>query len=186
MPVTGLTLDAASVVNRKGNADVALVEFSDFQCPYCARHAADVLPRVMSDLVDTGRLTYVMVHYPLDAIHPLARGAAEAAECAGHQGRFWEMHDRLFALSPKLEQANLETAASSVGLDSDVFEKCMTGEAAEKVSSDVAEGSRLGVTGTPSFFLGTVGGDGSIELEAKVVGGVSVEEIERQMAALGE
>jgi predicted DsbA family dithiol-disulfide isomerase len=94
------------------------------------------------------------------------------------------MHDRLFAVSPDLSSDNLASAATSIGLDATEFQKCITGEAADKVSSDMAEAARLGVRGTPSFFLGSVREDGSIDLAVKFVGDVGVDEIRTQLLAL--
>ena len=92
-----VTMSVSLLTKRMGAADRILLDFSDFQCPYCAEYALDELPRIKRELVDTGILSYGFLHFPLKGIHPEAAAAGAAAECAGRQGRFWEMHDRLFA-----------------------------------------------------------------------------------------
>src|SRR5262245_2735820 len=95
--------------NSKGNreARVALIEYQDFQCPYCAAAFRDLLPVVERDYIAPGRVLLVFKHLPLRSIHPAALPAAQAAECAGAQGRFWPMHDRLFQVSPALDRKTL-------------------------------------------------------------------------------
>jgi protein-disulfide isomerase len=105
--VEGLRLDAARLTNVSGTGSIAIVEFSDFECPFCSRYARDVFPTLKRDLVDSGTVRYVALHYPLEDIHPLAAQAAEAAEYAAQQARFWEMSGRLFIDTKALARANL-------------------------------------------------------------------------------
>jgi|SRR5436309_4597280 len=99
------------------DAPVTVVEFSDYQCPFCGRFYSTTLPALKRDYIDTGKVRYVFRDYPLDQIHPQARKAAEAAHCAGDQGKYWEMHDRLSKISRRLRLRNsVSTRARSVSM----------------------------------------------------------------------
>lgn len=142
------------------HAKLTLVEFSDFQCPYCARHVASTYPALKDRYVAEGTLKYVFMDFPLQN-HPEAPKAAEAARCAGDQGQFWEMHDHLFANQSQLGQPQLLEHAGTLGLDATAFEACLTsGKYSDAVENDMAEGLRLRVRGTPSFGLGFTSMDG--------------------------
>ncbi len=171
------------LTKRMGSADRILLEFSDFQCPYCAEYALDELPRIKRKLVDTGIVSYGFLHFPLKGIHPEAVAAGAAAECAGRQGRFWEMHDRLFAGQGRFSRAEFLTYAHEMGLDKTRFEECMLGEEAVAiVDADVRQGAALGVRATPTFFLGKVGADGVVELTRRITGQATLEGIEDVLA----
>jgi protein-disulfide isomerase len=153
-----LTLDGDSAKGDR-NARLVLIEFTDYQCPFCARHVRDTLPQIEAEYVKTGKLRYVSREFPLESIHPQAFKASEAALCAGDQGKYWEMHDRMFANQRALGPAELAAHAQAVGLDGAKFTQCLeAGTKAAKVRKDLAEGAKAGVTGTPAFFLGTVDG----------------------------
>jgi protein-disulfide isomerase len=133
------------------DAPVTLVEYGDYQCPYCAAARP-----VLEDLVERaeGKARLVFRHYPLDSVHPLARRAAEAAEAAGAQGAFWELHDRLLTHQDELTPKDLGRHAEAVGLDLDRFwEELRRHEHAERIADDVASADASGVAGTPSFFI---------------------------------
>ncbi len=133
------------------NAPVTIVEFSDFHCPFC-RQVGPVVAQVLSRYGDKVRLVYR--DFPLDSLHPQARQAAEAARCAGDQGKFWQYHDRLLAGGSGGGPAELKSSASAVGLDIVAFDRCLSSHTyREAVQRDVDEGTRLGVTGTPTFFI---------------------------------
>ena len=132
------------------NAPVTIVEFSDFECPFCG-HAVETLQQVQKKYGDNVRI--VFRDYPLFS-HRTAKRAAEAAHCADELGKFWEMHDRLFSKGGPLTDADLYRFASQAGLDHDKFDQCLTSgkyKEAWKVGQD--EGNRVGVTSTPSFFI---------------------------------
>jgi len=132
------------------DAKVTIIEFSDFQCPYCGR-GRDVADEVMEYYGDKVRL--VFKHFPL-SFHENAQKAAEAAECAGDQEKFWEMHDYMFDNPTELGTPNLKTAAANFGLNSSEFNECLdSGKYEGKVKNDMSAGSELGVTGTPAFFI---------------------------------
>ena len=130
---------------------VTIVKFEDFQCPYCKAVQptfVDLLKRY------DGKLKLVHKDLPLDAIHPQARDAAEAARCAGEQGKFWQYHDRLYAHSPKFSVDDLKNYAKETGMDTGNFESCLTsGKFKPAVQKDLSEGAELGLSGTPAFFI---------------------------------
>jgi protein-disulfide isomerase len=131
-------------------APVTIVEFSDFQCPFCSRAETTVL-EVLKKYGDKVRLVYR--DYPLP-MHPNAEGAAEAAECAKDQGKFWEMHNAMFANQQKLASADLVETAGGLGMDKDKFKACLDGgKKKDEVQKDAADGQKYGVSGTPTFFI---------------------------------
>jgi len=131
-------------------AQVTIVEFSDFECPYCGR-AHPLLQQVLSEF--EGRVRVVFMQYPLSS-HPHAMPAARAAVAAGNQDRFWEMHDLLFEHQQQLEQEHLERYAEQIGLDMDRFRRDMeSSETQDRVEANKELGHENGVEGTPSFFI---------------------------------
>jgi protein-disulfide isomerase len=158
LPAEPLSLEDATVVGSR-QARVAVVEFSDFACPFCGRFAQETLPGLRRKYIDTGQVLFAFRHLPLEAIHPLAFKAAEAAECAGLQRNFWAMHNRLFENPKALDEGSLREHAAAIGLAVDPFLACLKGQMAERVRSDAALARTLQVSGTPTFFIGTVGAD---------------------------
>jgi protein-disulfide isomerase len=136
-------------------ARLVLVEFSDFQCPFCARFASETLPEIRKDYIKTGKLKYVFRDFPITSAHKDAFKAALASGCALDQGKYWEMHDQLFENQAAFTTYNLIQRAETVGLNKEKFEKCLNdNEYANEVQNDFAEGLRAGVNQTPTFFLG--------------------------------
>jgi protein-disulfide isomerase len=132
-------------------ASVTIVEFSDFQCPYCAR-VKPALKRVRETYGD--RVRFVFRDFPLVQIHPQAAKAAEAAACASDQGKFWELHDRIFDNQARLQVTDLKQHAAELGLDAAKFGECLdSGRHAADWQADLNEASGYGVTGTPAFFI---------------------------------
>lgn len=173
--VEGLTIAPQAVSNVRGTGRVVLVEFSDYECPFCAKHTHTTATDIKRELVDSGTLQQVVFNFPL-AIHPRAQKAGEAAECAAKQGRFWEMHAELFANQKALDIEALLARAEKAGLDVEAFSGCLeSGLAADKVQADVEEGRRLGVNSTPVFFVGVRQPNGSITLTARLNGAVPFE-----------
>lgn len=149
-----LTIDGAPVIGD-AEARITLIEYSDYQCPYCARHYRETLPLITAHYVETGNVRLVMRQFPIPNLQPRAAAAALAALCAGEQDRYWEMHGTLFANQRNMSDDNLRGYAAEVGLDVQVFDSCFAQERyAGQVERDVEEGNRLGVRGTPSFVLG--------------------------------
>lgn len=137
------------------SAPVTLIEFSDYQCPFCARHVRKTLPQIERDYIATGKVKYVFRDFPLTAIHKQAFKAAEAANCAGMQDKYWEMHDRLFMNKEGLAVKDFEEHAQVIGLEMDSFRQCLESTmTAHEIREDVAEEKKARVTGTPSFFIG--------------------------------
>ena len=133
------------------SAPVTLVEFSDFQCPYC-RAAAPTLRQVVSKYGDKVHIVYRQ--YPIPSLHPFALKAAEASLCANEQGKFWPLHDRMFDDQTKLGVSDLKQQARELGMDGKKFDACLdAGKYVEQVQNDMKEGQRSGVTGTPAIFL---------------------------------
>jgi protein-disulfide isomerase len=147
-------VEVAATGPSKGpeGAPITIVEFSDFQCPYCAR-AEPTVKDLMELEKYKGKIRLVFRDYPLD-FHKLAPKAAEAAHCAGDQGKFWEMHGKLFAATPKLEVTDLKAYARELTLDGGRFDKCLdSGEKAKEVQEHFKAGAEAGVRGTPAFFI---------------------------------
>lgn len=144
---------AADPARRRGPADapVTLIEFSDYQCPFC-RSAQPTVARLLEKYGD--RLAHSVRDFPLDDIHPAAQSAAEAARCAAEMGRFWEYHALLFAHFGKLDRETLVAHARSLGLEEARFAACLdSGKYADDIRRDAEEASRAGVRGTPAFFI---------------------------------
>ena len=145
-PVT----DADHIRGNK-NAKVTLLEYSDFECPFCGRHLPTIT-QLLEQYGDDIRLVYR--HFPLTSIHPNAQKAAEASECAAEQGKFWEFHDKLFANQTALAITNLKTYAKDLGLNQTQFDSCLdSSKYAAKVNQQASEAQAAGVTGTPGTFV---------------------------------
>ncbi|PIO00400.1 hypothetical protein COT72_01700 [archaeon CG10_big_fil_rev_8_21_14_0_10_43_11] len=152
-PRYNVTLDADDPIKGDPMAPVTIVEFSDFQCPYCATFYKSTLQQIESEYVDTGNVRVVFKDYPL-SFHENAQKAAEAAQCAHDQDMFWQMHDTLFENQANLTILELKAYASGLGLDMDAFNACLdNSENAAEVAADMAEGIAQGVGGTPAFFV---------------------------------
>ena len=154
-----MQLGALEYALGRPDAPLTVVEFTDYQCPYCRRFEAETWPRLKRDWIDTGKLRFIVRDLPLE-IHSTARPAAEAAHCAGEQGRFWRMHDLLLGVHADLSPKGIDALAREAGVDPSRFHACV---AAHKYSADIArnlaEADRLGLDGTPSFIIGrTVNG----------------------------
>ena len=145
-----VTVAAEGPSRGSEKAPITIVEFSDFECPYCVK-AEETVKQVMKEYEGKVRLVYR--DFPLP-FHPNAQKAAEAAHCAGDQGKYWEMHEKLFANQQKLKVSDLKDHAKGVGLDAAKFEKCLeSGEKAALVEKNKKAGAEVGVQGTPAFFV---------------------------------
>jgi len=145
-----VAVDATGPSKGPATAPVTIVEFSDYECPYCVRAEATV-----KDVLAAypGKIRIVYRDYPLP-MHAKAPKAAEAAHCAGDQGKYWEMHDKLFASNGKLDVADLKAHARDVGVDGGKFDQCLdSGEKAKVVEMHKKAGDEVGVSGTPAFFV---------------------------------
>jgi protein-disulfide isomerase len=136
-------------------AKVTLVEYFDYQCPFCAGFEDETMPLVLTDYIMKGKVRYIVRDFPLETAHPNALQAAEAARCANDQGKFWPMHDALMGNSDALDRPKLSLYAQDVGLDVPSFDKCVdSGKYASIVKDSMTGGTKVGVEGTPTFFLG--------------------------------
>lgn len=136
-------------------APLAIIELSDFQCPFSRKHALELMPALIADWVDGGRVRYLFLDYPAEARHPFARDAAEASRCAAEQGRYWEFRQQLFENYKALQPVFLVEHAKAAGLASETFSDCVASERqAAEVAEDLSLAIELGIRGTPTFLLG--------------------------------
>jgi len=142
------------------NAPVTIIEFSDYECPFCKRSYDNVVTKLDEEYISKGKVRLVFRDYPLP-FHKKAIPAAIAANCAGEQGKYWEVHDFLFENPDKLDAASVISSAVGIGLDKAKFEVCVKDKSKEKeIEKDVEDGQKYGVRGTPSYFIGrTTDGD---------------------------
>jgi len=160
-------------------APVTLVEYGDFECPHCGR-AYPIVKSVQKRLGE--RLRFVFRNFPLTEVHPHAASAAEAAEAAGGQGRFWEMHDALFRHQDALEPADLIAYAAGIGIDAGKFGAELESHAQEaRVREDFMSGVRSGVNGTPTFFINGARYDGPWDY-ADLVGAIEAATVAAESA----
>ena len=181
VPTEAVSLQGAAL-EGPASARVVMLEFSDFQCPFCSRFSTETLPVLRSEFVNTGKMSVAFRHMPLP-IHAQAQKAAEAAECAGRQGRFWQMHDALFKQPSNLAPDQLTKTAASLVPSERAFAACLDGMSADKVKTDLEEGKKLRVTGTPAFFIGTLEQDGKVRVLRTINGARPIEQFRE---AIGE
>jgi len=154
-----VSADDDAVLGNK-NAKVTIIEFSDYQCPFCRTFWKDSLSQIIKDYVNTGKAKFIYRDYPL-SFHPMAVPSAQAAECADDQGKYWDMHDKMFSEQTKLGQGtvtytvqDLKKWAVQIGLDANKFNQCLdSGKYKAEVEKDFADGQAAGVSGTPTTFI---------------------------------
>ncbi|MCC6313570.1 MAG: thioredoxin domain-containing protein [Thermomicrobiales bacterium] len=164
-PTATLTPPVGPRDHAQGSADapVTLVEYGDYECPFCGE-AYGIVKQLQAD--EGSRLRFVFRNFPLTQSHPFAEKAAEAAEAAGAQGKFWEMHDMLYEHQDALEPQDLIAYATELGLDVERFTRDLdAGTYAERVREDFMSGVRSGVNGTPTFFINGRRLDAGFDLE---------------------
>ena len=168
LPAAGQGAPSAPVVNMEQLADddavlgdedapVTIIEFSDYQCPFCKRFHTDTFPQLNEEYIKTGKVKFIYRDFPL-GFHQNAQKAAEAAECAGEQGKYYEMHEKLFTMGngdgSGLNPVDLKKCAQELKLDTGKFNTCLDSSAMrQEVAKDLADGQRAGVQGTPGFFV---------------------------------
>ncbi|MEI8361470.1 MAG: DsbA family protein [bacterium] len=144
-------LTKADHIRGNKNAKVTIIEYSDMQCPYCARFH-ETMRQIM--LAYPNDVNWTFRHFPLESIHPYAKKAAEAAECAGDQDKFWEYTDKLYDNQGSISESYLGQVATELNLNIDKFNSCLaTNKFAAKIDADAASGRSLGVQGTPGSFI---------------------------------
>lgn len=171
-----------SAVRGSKDAQLAVIEFTDFQCPYCAQFSRTTLLELEEAFVKTGKVLLVVKHLPLEKLHPQALPAAIAAECARREGRFWEVHDRLFQ-SSKLDPLTLAGHLAEMSFGS-AFDACVAGDGRRAVLADVAVAAELGIRGTPGFLLGRLQSDGRIRVLSRLSGAVPFDRLRSEIEHL--
>lgn len=147
------SLISDDAIKGDANAPVTIIEWSDFECPFCTRFYTETLGQVEKEYISTGKVRFIYKDFPLN-FHANAQKAAEAAECAGEQEKYWEMHDKLFEEGVNGGVGSFKQFASDIGLDTAKFNDCLdSGEMTSEVQEDFSEGSALGISGTPGFII---------------------------------
>jgi protein-disulfide isomerase len=166
----GATIDISGMpVLGSGHARVVVIEFSDYECPFCRRHATSVFQEIQDEFVATDQIQYAFANNPL-AIHPNALYLASAALCAGDQGGYWTMHDRLFHEQPR-SAPDVLALVQDANLDAGVFEECVNDDGvAGRVRGDAEVARGLGLSGTPAFAIGRVDTSGRVAVDTLISG----------------
>jgi len=182
-PVATLNVRGEPFKGASG-ARFAIVEYSDFECSFCGKYAREIYPQIIDRYVKTGKIRYYFRDYPLP-IHPNAMQAALAARCAAEQGKFWEMHDSLFANQAALNANDLMSRAVELGLDQGRFSECFAAARYVEAIRKVSLGARqMGMNGTPAFAIGSVAANGEVVTVNQVAMGA--DSFEEFQAALDE
>lgn len=149
LPLANVNLNNV-VPSGNSNGNVMMVEYSDYQCPYCGQ----AYPTIKQVLSNYNNVDFVFKQFPLTSIHQYAEKAAEASLCAGNQGQFWAMHDTMYNDQSKLSVSDLEADAGTLGMNTTEFNSCLeNGQMATQVSTEESEGAALGIEGTPGFLV---------------------------------
>ncbi|HXK06734.1 MAG TPA: thioredoxin domain-containing protein [Verrucomicrobiae bacterium] len=152
-------LSAVSMLGNK-DAPITIVEFTDYQCPFCQRFHLSAYPEIKKNYIDTGKARFYSKDLPLD-FHPNAMRAAQAAHCAGEQGKFWQLRDVMGSNPDKLDMGHIMGFAADLKLDTQKMQECINNDKYKaRVESDVSEAMKLGANGTPAFIIGKSAGDG--------------------------
>lgn len=176
--ITGMPVQGAK------DAKVALVEFSDYECPFCARHATTVFPELKSQFISTGKVRYVFANFPLSNHHN-ARLLATAAICAGKQDAYWKMHDALFETRPRTSEGILDLGGK-LGLQAQSFRECLGDDSpvTDRIHRDQAIAKGFEVSGTPSFVLGLIDAQGRVNASDVIVGAQPLSAFETAITSL--
>lgn len=150
-------------------ARAVLIEYGDFECPFCELFTRETFPHILSDYVGTSQLRFI---YRDLTNHPRALPAARAAHCAGDQAKFWEMHEELLANQTALTDKDILARASALGLDSNEFGKCFSSEKyADQILKSTADARAMGIGGTPTFLVGVLAeGGNTVKIEKTIIG----------------
>jgi len=154
-------------------AKVAIIEYADFQCPFCRRFESQVYPNIRDSYIQTGKLKYFHRDMPL-VFHQGAMPAARAVHCASEQGKFWEMHDAMLGDTASLTPADIDDRAGKLGLNVPDLDKCISSNRfADIIQRGISEASAMQVSGTPTFIIGTLDANGNVMSVKKTVVGAS-------------
>jgi protein-disulfide isomerase len=147
------------------NAKLIFIDVSDYQCSFCGQFVREVLPQIETDYINTGKIRYVFIDYPIEALHKDAFKAALAADCAGGQRKYWEMHDRLFENQNALDSENLLRYAEKIGLDMTEFRKCFDEERySSEIRKELDEARKIGIGSVPTFLLGYIESEENVKV----------------------
>jgi protein-disulfide isomerase len=176
-------------VKGSAQAKLVLIVFADFECPFCGEFARDTLREIEPIYVSSGKVQLAFRHRPIPGAHPNALPAAAAAECAGEQGKFWEMHDALYLDQRRLSDAALFERAERLALNRAAFAKCLNDQGPKRVAEDVRIADSMDINSTPTVIVGRLRPDGKVDGLEKIVGlrnAVSLASIlERHLALVG-
>lgn len=162
VPTVRVRVDAREYALGRSDAPLTIVEFTDYQCPYCRKFQAQTFPQLKARYIDTGKVRFIVRDLPLE-FHPEARPAAEAAHCAAEQGKFWEMHNALLTGEDALSPGGIDRRAQALGLDLKRLHGCMQADRYETfIARNAATADALAIHGTPAFVIGRVR-DGVLE-----------------------
>jgi protein-disulfide isomerase len=154
-------------------AKVAIIEYADFQCPFCRRFESQVYPNIRDSYIRTGKLKYFHRDMPL-VFHQGAMPAARAVHCASEQGKFWEMHDSLLGDAASLTPADIDDRAGKLGINVSALDKCISSDRfADIIQRGITEASTMQISGTPTFIIGMLDADGNVMSVKKTVVGAS-------------
>ena len=177
-----LNMTGAEMLGSK-NAPLTMVEFTDYQCPFCQRFHTTVFNELKKNYIDTGKVRFYSRDLPLDSMHPNAIRAAEAARCAAEQGQFWAIRDIMGSNPSKLDLDSLVADASSLKMDTTAFKSCVESEKYKQaIQTDVLEAMKIGADGTPTFVIGKSTADG-VDGEV-VVGAMPFDVFDKKLKAL--
>ena len=174
-----------AVTRGDPKATVVMIEYSDFECPFCEKYAHSTFDRIDQDFVSTGLVQYAFRNFPLENIHPAANNAARAAECAAREGRFWQMREQLFSKRDTLAQMSWTELATSVGLEGTGFDRCFEGpESRTKIMAQIEHAKALGISSTPTFLLGLREQKGLIHIVTRLPGALPYDVFRRELNAV--
>jgi protein-disulfide isomerase len=168
--VTSISVRSGETFRGDSGARVAIIEYADFECPYCGEFERETFPQILSDYIATGKLKYFYRDLPLP-MHARAMPAARAARCAGEQGKYWEMHDSLFARQEALSTPALLDRAQTLGLDTAKFTECQSSQKyVDDIQNSMSEAQQMRIDGTPTFFVGVVEPSGDVTVKKRLQG----------------
>jgi len=162
LPRMPIELTADTPMRGKSSVQTVVLEFSDFECPFCGKFAKEVLPWLEENYVVPGRTKLAFIHLPLREIHPFAGAAAESAACAEQQGQFWPFHDLLFVDRRRLAPEDLASNAAKLGLNLDRFRDCLSAEATSKGERYLELAQSLNIVSTPTLVFGRIQENGQV------------------------
>jgi protein-disulfide isomerase len=186
-PAAPLPIEPVSMAGAQTSGSpvskVALIIYSDFQCPFCAKFARETLPTLEKQYVETGKVLLAFRQFPL-AIHPFAEKAAEGSLCAARQGKFWPFHDDLFTRQQSLDPLSLQDRAKRLGLNADAFAICLSGQTAMNVESDKQSAEPFQISGTPTFLAGPIVAAGRVKVAERFSGALPIQQFQTVLDSL--